>query len=302
MIVWRLHWMLLSFVAACCWLVVGDALFAGDQTATTPAHPLTPVLKLAQDAHDRIAAEINDYTCNVIRRERLGGKLRPYEYFQLKIRHEQPAADNSGSSNLSEGDPAIPFSVYLRFQKPKSLAGREVLYLEGRNAGRMLVHRGGTRLAYITTYLAPDSELALKETRYPVTDIGFHRLLGRLIEIIHEDMQHDECQVQFFDNAKIGDRQCTRIVVEHPMPREHFRYHRAIIFVDTERQIPLGYASYTWPETPGDKPVLVEEYLYTKVKLNVGLTDEDFDRDHPEYGFLKRDPREQVVAKAAAQE
>ncbi len=253
---------------------------------TAATHPLQPVLQMAESAYQRIGSDIQDYTCRIIRRERLGGKLRPYEFMRAKIRHQ--------SLNEAGTEPASPFSVYLRFEKPKTLGGREVLFLEGKNAGRMLVRRGGTRLAYVTTYLAPTSELALKESRYPITDVGFHRLIGRLVEVIKEDMQHEECQVQFFEDAKIGDRSCTRILVEHPRPRDHFRYHRAIVFIDTERQIPLGYASYRWPRKPGGKPVLMEEYLYTDVKLNVGLTDADFDRSNPAYGFLKREP---VVAR-----
>ena len=252
--------------------------------AKPPAdHPLAPVLKMAQEGYDRLGNEIKDYTCRIIRRERLGGKMRSYEFIRAKIRHQQ-----------SDGDDKTPFSVYLKFDRPKGVAGREVLFLEGRNAGRMLVRRGGTRLAYVTTYLKPDSPLAMEENRYPITEIGFHRLVGRLIEVVQEDMLHDECTVKFFNNAKIGDRQCTRILVEHPVPRDHFRYHRAIVFIDDERQIPLGYASYAWPQKEGGKPVLLEEYIYADVKLNVGLTDNDFDRANPAYGFLKR---EQVVAR-----
>lgn len=257
---------------------------AGAATPDSPApaeHPLAPVLKIAQDGHDRIGREVRDYTCRIIRRERLGGKLRPYEVMSVKVRHERPAG--------GEGQPASPFSVYLHFDRPSKVAGREVLFLEGKNAGRMLVRRGGTRLAYVTTYLAPTSKLAMEESRYPITDIGIHRLISRLTEVIEQDMQHGECRVQFFDGAKIGDRPCTRVLVEHPTPRDHFRFHRAIVFIDKERQIPLGYASYTWPDEPGGKPVLTEEYIYADVRLNVGLTDADFDRENPAYGFLKRE-------------
>lgn len=248
-------------------------------------HPLAPVLRLAEEGYARISGEIQDYTCRIIRRERIDGRLRGYEFISAKIRHEQVGAESND-----------PFSVYLHFDKPARVAGREVLYLEGRNAGRMLVRRGGTRMSYVTTFLAPDSPLAMEESKYPVTDIGFRRLIGRLIEVMREDMQYGECTVQFFEGAKIGDRECTRILVEHPAPRDHFRFHRAIVFIDKEHQIPLGYASYTWPEKRGGKPLLVEEYIYADVKLNVGLTDADFDRDNPSYGFLKRD-EDQVASR-----
>ncbi len=36
---------------------------------------------------------------------------------------------------------------------------------------------------------------------------------------------------------------------------------------------------------PGGQPQLLEEYTYLNVKLNVGLTDADFDDKNPEYNF-----------------
>lgn len=253
-----------------------DISLGNDETASE--HPLKPVLKMAQEGLTRLTSEVRDYTCKIVRRERLGGKMQSYEFIRAKIRHAQPATDTRA---------AVPFSVYLKFLKPKKVSGREVLYLNGRNAGKMLVRNGGTRLSYVTTYLAPDSKLAMQENRYPITEIGMKRLIERLIEVIQEDLQHDECEVSFYNNADVGGRVCTRVVVEHPKRRDHFRYHRAIVFIDDERQIPLGYASYYWPQKSGGKPILLEEYIYADVELNQGLADSDFDRENPDYGFLR---------------
>jgi len=51
-------------------------------------------------------------------------------------------------------------------------------------------------------------------------------------------------------------------------------------------KIPLRYAAYFWPATPGSEelPVL-EEYTYLNVKLNVGLADADFNPNNPNYNF-----------------
>lgn len=275
-----------SLVAA---LLLTSAITAPTVAAETPApepapakeqHPLWPVLRLAEDGAQRIRNNVRDYQFLLVKRERRNGRLKPYEFISGKIRHADPKTE-------------APFSVYLHFEKPSSVAGREVLYLEGRNAGKMLVRRGGRRLAYVTTYLDPESPIALEENRYPVTDIGFLTLIERVSEVMREDLQRGECSVQFFKNAKIGDTVCTRVVVEHPYRRDYFRYHRAVVFIDEQRGLPLAYASYQWPRTPGGKPLLVEEYIYTDVQLNVGLTDSDFSRENPTYGFL---PREATVA------
>jgi hypothetical protein len=48
----------------------------------------------------------------------------------------------------------------------------------------------------------------------------------------------------------------------------------------------VRYAAYHWPQTQDDKigPV-IEEYTYLDLKINVGLTDADFDPENPNYNF-----------------
>ncbi len=69
----------------------------------------------------------------------------------------------------------------------------------------------------------------------------------------------------------------------------------ARVLIDEALQLPIHFSSYTWPETADaddsdDKsmPVLVESYTYRDLKLNVDLCDQDFDRNNPEYKFVKR--------------
>lgn len=240
-------------------------------------HPLYPALELAENALDSIERNIDDYTCTLVRRERIGGKVGKHEFIRAKVRHEQ-----------TDKDEHVPFSVFLQFQKPSTVEGREALYIEGDHGGRVLVRRGGQRSPYMTSYIKPDSRLAMKENRYPITDIGFQRMVERLIDILHNDMQYDECEVNFYKGAKVANRTCTRIEVIHPHERDHFTFHKATVFVDDKDKLPVGYVSFYWPRNAGEKPRLLEEYIYTDIELNVGLTDEDFDRDNPDYLLSQR--------------
>ncbi|WP_197528530.1 DUF1571 domain-containing protein [Aeoliella mucimassa] len=244
-------------------------------------HPLYPALKLAEESLQSINENVQDYTCNIVRRERIEGQLRSYEFMRAKVRHPQQSDETD-----------VPFSVYLRFEKPASVEGREALYVEGEHAGKVFVRRGGQRMSYMSTYIKPDSPLAMRENRYPITDIGFKRMIERLVEVIENDIQYDECEVKYFEGAKVGDRKCTRIEVIHPVKRDHFTFYRAMVFVDDEDKLPVGYAAYYWPREEGGPPRLLEEYIYTDVKLNVGLTDEDFDRDNPDYEFSHENEEE----------
>jgi hypothetical protein len=57
----------------------------------------------------------------------------------------------------------------------------------------------------------------------------------------------------------------------------HYDFHVARVFIDDQLQVPVRYAAYTWPKTPGGQPELDEAYTYLDLKLNVGLSENDFD-------------------------
>jgi hypothetical protein len=241
---------------------------AGDATvATVGAHPLQPALELAQKGLAGLRGTIKDYSCTVVKRERIDGKLGEHEYMFAKIRHE-------------------PFSVYLYFLSPNTVKGQEVLYVDGKNDGNMLAHAGsGVRAMIGTVALRPDSPIAMEGQRYPITEIGVQNLTRKLIEVAEHDTQFGECNVSTIENAKVNGRVCTCIQVEHPHARPNFRYHLARVFIDNEMNIPTRFEAYDWPQQAGTAPQLVEEYTYMNVKLNNGFTDIDFDVKNPAYKF-----------------
>jgi hypothetical protein len=235
-------------------------------------HPLRPVIELATDGYERIRREIRDYTCILVRRERVDGRLRSPEFIFAKVRHSQ-----------FEGDQVVvPFSLYLKFLKPASVAGREVLYVEGHNGGEMFARRGGTRFAFVTTRLRPDSDLAMRGNRYPVTQFGIENLVLRLLASARNDLDTN-CRVDLLPDAKINDRPARGIVVTHQSPQESPTFCQARIFVDKELELPVHFEAYDWADEPGGVPELIEQYSYTQIQLNRGLTDADFSEDNPQY-------------------
>jgi hypothetical protein len=237
-----------------------------DLTARQPQeHPLMPTIRWAKEGLRDVEA-IQDYSTIMVKRERVNGKLREPEYIYAKIRHN-------------------PTSVYLRFLKPENLAGREVVWIEGQNDGKMWAHGTGVERMFGTVNLDPAGPIAMQGNRYPITEIGILNMVNRLIEIGEKDTQYGECEVKFFEGAKINDRGCTCIQVIHPIPRREFLFHVARIYVDDELNLPIRYEAYDWPSQPGGPPELTEEYTYLNLKLNNGFTDADFDTDNPNYEF-----------------
>lgn len=254
-------------------------LLASTALGATPPdeHPLLPVLRMACDSYQRMDGEIEDYTCILTKRERVNGYLRSPEAMFVKVRHQQ----------MENGRVVTPFSVYLRFLSPAKLKGREVLYVHGKNNGRLIVRNGGTRFAYITTAVATDSPAALQDNRYPITEIGVKNLTRRLIENGEDELQYKDVSVQNLPGAKINNRPCSLIQVSHPERREGLPYQFARIFIDDELRLPVRYSAYDWPKEEGEEPQLIEEYTYMRIKANVGLTDWDFDHRNEKYQFLK---------------
>jgi hypothetical protein len=235
--------------------------------AVNPAeHPLEPALRMAEAAVTNINENIHDYSAVMVKRERVGGKLNEQEFMYIKIRHK-------------------PFSVYMYFLGPEKLRGQEAIYVEGQNNGNLLGHGVGIRKIAGTVPLQPTGALAMAGQRYPITEIGFLNLTKRLVEVARQDKNFGECEVKFYQGAKINKRSATCIQVEHPVPRKNFRFHKALVFVDDELNIPVRYESYDWPAAPGGPPELLEEYTYTDIKLNNGFTDADFSEHNPNYHF-----------------
>jgi hypothetical protein len=229
-------------------------------------HPLMSTLRWAYSELTNIE-KLQDYSATLAKRERIGGKVLDYEYMFIKVRHR-------------------PFSVYMYFLGPADLKGREVIYIEGQNGGNMLAH--GTGMQYTmfgTVKLRPDGPVAMRNERYPLTELGILNLTRRLVDVGQKDIKYGECDVKYYDGAKINNRVCTCIEVVHPVPRRNFLFHLAQIFVDKEYHVPIRYASYDWPHEKGAAPELMEEYTYLNLKLNNGFTDADFDSRNPNYKF-----------------
>jgi hypothetical protein len=244
------------------------------------AHPLDKALAMARESLELIRTQIDDYTCRIVKRERIKGELLPMEHMNAKIRNRK----------VVDGIVKSPLSVYLHFVSPDSVKGREVVWVEGQNNGKLRAHEGGLKGKLLpTVWLDPDGALAMNGNLHPIYEIGIENLVTKLIERGEREKLNgnpQDCEVRFIEGAKINGRKCTVLEVGHPIQRPQYEFHKAQIFIDDELGIPLRYAAYYWPDKPGAKELpVIEEYTYLDVKLNVGLTDADFDSNNPNYNF-----------------
>ncbi len=249
---------------------------AANSLEPTPLHPLDRALKIAENGLAGSRANINDYTALLVKRELVGGVLSEHQFMQAKIRNRK----------VVDGKIVQPLSVYLKYLKPTSVKGREVVYVEGKNGGYLTAHEGGFKGRFLPTVtIPPDGMIAMRGQRYPITEIGLENLIVQLLDRGQTAKKFDDAQCEFRKNARIRERPCTVFQVTLPTKRPELVFHQAQVFIDDELNVPIRYVAYDWPRSEGAPLELLEEYTYLNLKVNVGLTDADFDPDNTAYNF-----------------
>jgi hypothetical protein len=234
-----------------------------DFTQQPGEHPLAPAIRVCKASLEEIDRNIRDYSCTLVKRERVSGELGEHQHIFLKVRHE-------------------PFSVYMSFLKP--FQGREVVYVDGQNNNEMVVLEAGWKRTVLGKMnLDPKGAVAMRGQKHPITQVGIRNLTAELIARMEEDTKYAECEVSTNGDMKIGARPASMVQVVHPIPRQNFDAHISRVFFDNELGIPIHYDSYLWPQQPGGEPPLEESFTYTNLKINNGLTARDFDaHNNPE--------------------
>lgn len=241
--------------------------------------PLEIALQMARDGLNHSINQINDYTATLVKRERVDGTVGEHDYMFVKVRNRK----------VANGIVTQPLSVYLTCLRPASVKGREVIYVEGQNDGNMIAHEGGFRGRFLPTMpLSPTGMMAMRGQRYPITEIGIENLIAKLIERGETAKRFNDVTCNFRKNAKVRDRVCTVLEVNQPTRHPELEFHQAQVFIDDELTLPILYVAYDWPTAAGASPELIEEYNYIDLKLNVGLTDADFDPRNPQYAFYSK--------------
>ncbi len=212
--------------------------------------------------------KVEAYTATFRRRERVGGVLGPEITSSLKIRNH-------------------PFAIYLKYLAPKP--GKEVVYSEGHHDNKVIAHNGDwTRRIVPRLAIAPDSALALADSRHPVTDAGLWNLGRKLLRYREMDMGDDDATTTLDRTTGPDGRSLLRSVHTHSKPDAGRPFAHVEVLYDPETQIPFQISSFDWPGANHSGPLdLAEQYTYDDLKLGAPLTAADFDPTNPEYAFMR---------------
>lgn len=213
--------------------------------------------RLLRDMHQAYA-QIDHYTATFLIQERVNGELLPTQRVVFKFKK--------------------PFKVYMRWLTGKH-EGRQALYPAGADGNDLLV-RLPIFVGAVTVSLDPQSSQAKKGSRHPITDVGIGRLLDLITENSHRGLQRGELASEDGGDLATFARPTHRFILHFPPdPSKGYYCMTALIDVDREHRLPIYAEIFDWNKQ------LVERYGYIDLRLNTGLTDQDFDSKNPNYGF-----------------
>jgi hypothetical protein len=227
--------------------VPGEAL-AGTQ-AEAPQARTAAGLEPAEDGLEEVAAlvasararldAIGTYQVRLTRQERVGGELQPIEDVLLSIRRR-------------------PKAVRLEWTDGPH-KGREVLYSATENGGLMHVKMAASLVPPLA--LAPDSPLALRTSRHPITEAGLDTVLDRLETALTLSRQKDPAAGVVTDGGpetpeELG-RPCRKLVRKQPDGETW------VVYLDAKTQLPALVRSTA---ANGE---LLEKYLFRDVKTEL---------------------------------
>lgn len=219
-----------------------------------------------------ILEQLPGYTATFSKQELVADELGDQQVMRLKVRHE-------------------PFSVYMKWTVGHK--GRELLYVDGQNDGRMLVKLGGWKSRLPALKLDPAGSMAMKESRYPITKAGLLKLVHESLAIRQADLEKTEgVGCQMIEAQEFSGRPCYVFVVEYANPGVSKDYRKSEMLIDRELGVPVLVRNYTWPVGTSDTDpasldgaTLVEFYTFRDIKFQKEIARGEFDRGNEAYRF-----------------
>jgi len=203
---------------------------------------------------------VRDYRCVFQKRQRVGGNLHDQQRIVLKFKK--------------------PMNVYMKWvTQPHE--GQEIVYAPSRYGRKALAHAGGWMGTLMPAIpIDVDGYWVMRDNIHPINHVGIGHFLGVFVK--NSQRARAERAGALIDRGeeRVGARPARVIEAVLPAEREKGYYcYRCLVWFDTESLLPIKIQVYDWDNN------LSEEYVYGDLEVNVGLTDNDFDRRNEEYNF-----------------
>lgn len=207
-------------------------------------------IALLEWCKENYLSTVQDYTCTFIKRENINGKVDAAQVIDVKFRER-------------------PFSVAMVWLENAPIGDR-CLYVEGEHDNQMLVRPKGMLSFVGTQRRGPESPEVMANTLRPITLFGFGRGLDSLIDVYQVAAERGELDQRFAGYKMVDGRET--IVLERLLPpSDDYPAWRTLTYIDVQTLLPVCIEAWDWNEQ------LDSRYIYTDLRLNVGLTAGDFE-------------------------
>lgn len=201
-------------------------------------------------------SKLNSYSCILNKKELIGEKIREQRNIIFKYKK--------------------PLSFYMKWTEG-SEKGTEAIYVYGKYKNKLVVHIGGY-LKFINVSVDPKGRLAMRNNRHSILESH----MGHIIQLMQKNYKtaliNNELKISFEGNELFDEKNTLLYKAIFPENKNYYG-HIILINIDEELSLPVRIRVYGW------KKELMEWYEYTKLKVDTGLSEIDFDIENPAYGF-----------------
>ncbi len=202
-------------------------------------------------------APVQDFTAVMRRRERIAGEMQPEETIAVKLRNK-------------------PFSVYFKWIAEPHRT-REAIYAENLNDSYIVAHEvvGFVNWAW---RVHPDSLIVRKYSSRSIRDAGIGNAIKSLLHVCESAQTAGDLRL-FYVGQDTFDKRPTDVLMRLLPQKPGYPYHLVVLHIDRQYKLPVKFVSLNWDYE------METAYSYSDLKINVGLTDEDFNYKSKNYNF-----------------
>jgi hypothetical protein len=202
--------------------------------APVVATPAGPSLETLVASSRKAIDSVSSYQVKMNQQERLGTILSPAEDMVLCVRRNPKAVRLEWHEGIHKG--------------------REVLYASDANNGLMHIRMGESLLALTRLSMAPDSPIALKSGRHPITEAGFETIIGNLEDGLRKQKAGDQSGGRLtyggLEKPEGVDKACHKVVRLTPAGETW------VVYLDPDTKFP------TFVQETGADGTLLERYIF----------------------------------------
>jgi outer membrane lipoprotein-sorting protein len=206
--------------------------------------------------------DLSDYTAVFYKRERLDNQNLDPETFFMKFRK--------------------PFAVYMHGMKGP-YKGYGLLYVDGKWNNQVLAHVSGVFNVFMPSVkLDSNNYFLTKNNRHHVQDVGIGYMINAMRSQFLTAADHGDLTVKYLGTTIEGNEEgdVFEFYYNESGGQEYYCPVGKVVFSKAS-----GLPIHLWAFEDLQKNIILEEYQYSDLKINVGLTDLDFDPSNKQYGF-----------------